>query len=451
MEIVLPAHKYSSAFRGLLLTDSRYVIAFGGRGSGKTHHIMLKLLLKSFESEYNHILYVNQEFRHIKTQQYSDFKKVAKSLVFGVNKSLYDFFTWRDGDYRIINNISGTVFTPIGMDDSEKTKGISDPTIIWWDEITKGSLEGFLSLNALLRTPLNKRHQFIVSFNPVSDKHWVRKYFFDKDSPYRLIDSFNDCTYVSHTTYLDNDFIDKGAYLATLSQNAMGNPNRMLVDIEGRWGVTTNTNPFFYSFNEAIHCSKEKYYYDTQQFLDISFDFNKDPCTAVIGQRMGNSWHIFDVITANENTSEGLSPLESLCLLIRARYKDVAGSRYRVTGDASGKQGGADSMAGKNFYTTIARTLKISPSQINVRATNLGHSISRDVCNYPLYRLPIYFHNVDILTNEIVMASPDEKGTLNKDKKEHGLHTVDAWRYLMDFWFNSKNNFRDYVDSLCKK
>ena len=90
MEIVLPAHKYSSAFRGLLLTDSRYVIAFGGRGSGKTHHIMLKLLLKSFEAEYNHILYVNQEFRHIKTQQYSDFKKVAKSLVFGVNKSLYD-------------------------------------------------------------------------------------------------------------------------------------------------------------------------------------------------------------------------------------------------------------------------------------------------------------------------------------------------------------------------
>ena len=38
------------------------------------------------------------------------------------------------------------------MDDAEKTKGISDPTVIWWDEITKGTKEDFLTLNALLRT-----------------------------------------------------------------------------------------------------------------------------------------------------------------------------------------------------------------------------------------------------------------------------------------------------------
>jgi hypothetical protein len=64
------------------------------------------------------------------------------------------------------------------MDNAENTKGLSDPTIIWWDEINKGSQEDFTTLNALLRTPLNNKLQFIISFNPVSEKSWVKGIFF---------------------------------------------------------------------------------------------------------------------------------------------------------------------------------------------------------------------------------------------------------------------------------
>ena len=35
------------------------------------------------------------------------------------------YFTFYNGGYRIINNITGVQFTPIGMDDAEKTKGIT--------------------------------------------------------------------------------------------------------------------------------------------------------------------------------------------------------------------------------------------------------------------------------------------------------------------------------------
>ena len=45
------------------------------------------------------------------------------------------------------------------------------PHVIWWDEITKGTKEDFLTLNALLRTPLSTKHQFIISFNPVIESH----------------------------------------------------------------------------------------------------------------------------------------------------------------------------------------------------------------------------------------------------------------------------------------
>ena len=57
---------------------------------------------------------------------------------------------------------------------------------------------------------------------------------------------FKDLTYLNHSTYKDNEFIDKETYLQTLILNAHGNTNRMLVDIEGRWGVEEIINPFFY-------------------------------------------------------------------------------------------------------------------------------------------------------------------------------------------------------------
>ncbi len=445
MGFVIKRTAYSEHFKELLETKSRYVICYGGRGSGKTHHIILKLIMISFEKGFNHILYVNKEFRHIKTQQYADIKKVIKK------HGLEQYFKCYDGDYRIVNLLTGTIFTPIGMDDPEKTKGISDPTVIWWDEISKGKQEDFLTLNALLRTPLNDKHQFIVSFNPVSEKHWLRDYFFCKEDKHTLKDSFADNTYLNRSTYLNNEFIDREAYKHTLEQNASGNVNRMLVDINGEWGVVVNDNSFFYAYSDK-NVSASDYSLAQDRYIDLSFDFNKAPTTLVLGQQIGNSWHVFDVILGTEKTFTGLSPLEAVCQLFKRKYIDsgmIAPYRIRVTGDASGRQGSADRMASYNFYTTIQRCLTINSSQLYVRSANLPHTTSQDVCNYPLYRLPILFYpSTDILQNEIVQAYADDKGTLDKAKKDMGLHAVDAWRYLMDFWFNRNNNYRAYVDGI---
>ena len=44
--------------------------------------------------------------------------------------------------------------------------------------------------------------------------------------------TFKDVAYLNHSTFQNNDFIDKEMYYATLLQNAQGNTNRMLVDIK---------------------------------------------------------------------------------------------------------------------------------------------------------------------------------------------------------------------------
>ena len=433
---------YSAHFYDLLTSNDRYIIAFGSRGSGKTHHIIMKLLLLSFKNEYNHVLYVNKEFRHIQKQQFSEFKKVAKQL------DIDKYFTFYNGDYRIINNITGVQFTPIGMDDAEKTKGITDPTVIWWDEISKGELSDFLTLNALLRTPLNKNLQFIMSFNPISEKHWLRTYLFDKIDAYAINERFKSSTYLNHSTYKHNEFIDQEAYLQTLKLNAHGNTNRMLVDIEGRWGVEEIVNPFFYAFNFDNHYKDTKYSFVEQSQIILSFDFNASPTTLLIGQMHNKKMSIIDLFLTDENSIKGLSPIESACEMFRVKYllSGLVTTPYIiVTGDASGRSKSADNVANKNFYSKIKQKLYLSDSQVKVRKSNTTHLLSREICNAFMYNCDFtVYKSASLLVDDFNMAYTDINGTLNDAKKKNGLHIVDAFRYMIDCVLQF-DKWQDYV------
>ena len=442
--IVLDKNKVSKHFIPFLESTARLQILMGGRGSSKTHSIIIKLILFSYLNIYNRIVYVNKEYRHISTQQYSSIKSVAKSL------NIYDDFKFYDGTYKIVNKITGVEFIPIGMDDFEKTKGIDNPTIIWWDEISKGTLNDFLALNALLRTPLNPIHQFIGSFNPVSERHWLRKYFFDEHDPYKLKAEFKN-SYLNHSTYLDNDFINKDEYLKTLQQNALGNQNRRLVDIEGRWGIEMLDNIFLYSFDKQRHYVDDYYNLIQGSNLILSFDFNKTPCTLLVIHidRYKNT-NIIDLIFADENTMENATPLEAICRRFKEKYKGfVTSANILVTGDASGQSGGADQKKNQNFFTTIQHELMINKYQIKLRKKNITHKESQEICNTFVYNCGFkIYKSAEKLIDEIelaYMASTGNNENLDKAKKEYGLHAFDTLRYGIDCVLNFKE-WKNYIE-----
>ena len=62
------------------------------------------------------------------------------------------------------------------------------------------------------------------------------------------------------------------------------NTNRMLVDIKGLWGVEKIENPFFYAFNESFDYVDERYNLSENTQIILSFDFNNNPTTLLIGQ-----------------------------------------------------------------------------------------------------------------------------------------------------------------------
>lgn len=434
MIIKVESGAYSRSFYPVLISQHRYLICFGGRGGGKTDTLYLKYLLELFQPYYFKLLYVNKEHRNIRDQQYAGFKRVAKRT------GLYDRLKFYDGDYRIVNEANGNALIPKGMDDPEKTKSTDDITAIWWDEINRGTAEDFLTLNALLRSPMAEYLQFCISFNPVSEQHWLRKQFFDKSDAYALNETYADGL-LHHSTYRDNDFIDKDAYLKTLQDNAMGNVNRMLVDIEGKWGVIMNENPFFYAYDHTVHYVDTRFTMPEQfTYIYLAFDFNNDPCTLVVGMVHDKQISVIDLIACDANTVHGLSPLEACCERFLDKYVRsglVTVNRIIVTGDATGRSAAADNAANRNFYTKIKERLRISDGQVKVRKANTTHRLSMDICNSALYHCQVRFYkSAYLVTEDMQKAYADRDGTLNPAKREHGLHYTDAFRYFIDCVLN---------------
>jgi phage terminase large subunit len=208
--------------------------------------------------------------------------------------------------------------------------------------------------------------------------------------------------------------------------------------LHGNWDVILSENPFFSSFSRDKHFTLEDYEPIKNQPLILSFDFNINPTTLLVSQydATKGELHIFDLFLTTPNTIKGLSPIEAACELFNKKYIEsglFTAYQLKVTGDASGSAGSADRKIADTYYSTIERSLKTK--NVVIRKSNIEHVTSGRMINSLLRGMPkgaIYIHGLIALVSDIEIAYSDENGTLNKAKKEFGLHIVDAFRYLFD-------------------
>lgn len=166
------------------------------------------------------------------------------------------------------------------------------------------------------------------------------------------------------------------------------------------------------------------------QPIYISFDFNVSPCTAIIGQKT-DKYRIVHNILGEARQSR--SALQDVCLQINEYLGDMPRYLLRITGDASGKSGSADRIVNSSFYDTICRELKVFPKQVIIRKANIPHVFSQEIINHFFRNVNIELCNVDALIDDINCAYMENE-SLDKAKKEYGLHLFDCFRYLIDLW-----------------
>lgn len=213
----------SPVFVPLFTDQSRYQIAWGGAGSGKSHIVarkMLYRLIKEKDVKHN-MLVIRKVDRTIKRSVFTLVRNIISrwglAAEFGINLT----------DKTIIYKPTGSQIMFSGLDDVEKLKSIEGVTSIWVEEATELLQEDFEQLDLRLRGDHGCLKQIILTLNPISEQHWIKKIFFD--DPISGV-------FTLKTTYLDNAFIDD-EYKMVMENKKKTNPRYYSIYALGNWGT----------------------------------------------------------------------------------------------------------------------------------------------------------------------------------------------------------------------
>jgi phage terminase large subunit len=241
-DIYLPAFKFSG----------RFLVLYGGSGSGKSFGISQKIIYRLITEDNHNILCVRKFGNSLHKSCFALLKGTIQSWglsnLFQINEA--------DGKEKIIFKPNGNQIIFSGLDDLEKLKSIYAVSSIWVEEASEVDEADFRELNRRMRgyegknkNGTKKYMQFMISFNPISQLHWLKKRFYDIDNKTLIWDSeqANNIkkvntydTLIIHSTYLDNKFIDS-VYKQQMEELKAHDEYEYNVYSLGFWGVVGHT------------------------------------------------------------------------------------------------------------------------------------------------------------------------------------------------------------------
>jgi len=243
--------KVAKAYSDFLSSRHRYAILYGGAGSGKSWAAAQKMLIRLLVEHPHKFLVIRKVARTLRESVFALFLDLIEQLglseEFKVNRT-----------NMTIEAFNGNKIVFFGLDDPEKIKSIAGITGIWIEEATELTQEDFDQLDLRLRGETRHYKQIVVTFNPVSSTHWIKKRFFDNRPP---------DTFILKTTYLDNPFIDD-EYRAVMERIKRDNYDYYRIYALGEWGTLKGVIYPDYKVVDEM----PKYFED--EFLGIDFGYN---------------------------------------------------------------------------------------------------------------------------------------------------------------------------------
>ncbi len=214
----------NETFLPLFLDEHRYLVLKGGGGSGKSIFAGRKVLERCIREPGHRWLVCRKVARTLRDSCFAQLRGQLAEHYPGVGA-------------RVSKSELGIAFPNgsqilfAGLDDPEKLKSIYAITGVWIEEASELREGDFNQLDIRLRGKTRYYKQMILTFNPVSASHWLKKRFFDTPDPRAR---------VHESTYKDNRFLDREA-AATLEGFRDTDEYYYTVYCLGRWGVTGRT------------------------------------------------------------------------------------------------------------------------------------------------------------------------------------------------------------------
>jgi len=223
--VQIPSKAFNDIFLPYLDDKHRYMVFYGGGGSGKSYFVVQRYIYKLLQNTMTNLLVVRAVAKTNRDSTFALFKQVIRKW------NLSKYFRIYNGELRVKCLLTGNEVIFAGLDDVEKLKSTTfekgELTDVWVEEASEILEADFNQLDIRLRG-LGSDKQITLSFNPIDVNHWLKHKFFDQKN----IDAV-----ILHTTYRDNRFLDD-AYKRLLE--SYKDTDRYYYDVYclGMWGVT---------------------------------------------------------------------------------------------------------------------------------------------------------------------------------------------------------------------
>ena len=225
----------NETFMPLFNDKHKHLVIMGGGGSGKSIFAGDKVLQRCVTEEGHNFLVCRKVANTIR---WSCFNQLVGQAQDNYADEIERIYT---GDMRItFKNGSQIIFA--GLDDVEKLKSIYNITSIWVEEASEITEQDFNQLDIRLRGKTKYYKQIILTFNPISILHWLKRRFFDcigvngKPLPEKMRKKIR----THHSTYKDNRFLPDEDR-ETLEDFEYTDPYYFQVYALGQWGVLGKT------------------------------------------------------------------------------------------------------------------------------------------------------------------------------------------------------------------
>ena len=378
----------------------RYKAVKGSRASKKSSTQALKAIIEIVENPTVNWLVVRKVERTLRDSCFAQLKWAIHRL------QLDRYFKCSTSPLEITYVPTGQKILFRGLDDPLKVTSITVEVgslcRLWVEEAYEiTSEEAFDRLDESIRGQLPKGmyHQVVLTFNPWSDRHWLKKRFFDEPSENVLAIT---------TNYLCNEFLSDSDLV--LFEEMKKNPRRYRTAGLGEWGIVEGL--VFENWEEqAFEVNEVSKRPNVKSAFGMDFGYVNDPSTLFCGlvDTVAREIYVFD-----EMYEKGMSNEDILSKVTELGY-----AKERIK---------ADSAEPKSIAYLRKAGLR------NIRAAKKGpDSIRAGISLIQDYKIIVHPRCVNFLT-EI------SNYTWDKDKFDNMInkpiddfnHLMDAMRYAME-------------------